>query len=135
MSSNTGIANEVEIVESIDGFTLEAVNSNIKNFLYHIFNSSTLPSTIIHAERTKDPRFKADLSIRNDIAARYISVKQGSGNSIHQETLDTFIDYIKKDLGADDTVVDAIKLFHWGYGTLDGTASVAPRLSYSARCL
>lgn len=129
MSLNTGLANEEEIVNSINGLTLLEVNPNIRSFLTSIFNSRPDPSVTIYASRTKDPKYKADLSIQHVDTSRYISVKQGSGNSIHQETLDTFIDYLQKNLGANDDVIQAIKLFHWGDGTLDGSADISSRMS------
>lgn len=48
----------------------------------------------------------------------------GSGNSVHQEKCDNFIDYIKSEFNASDDICDLWRFFLWADGTLDGTGSI-----------
>ena len=52
-----------------------------------------------------------------------ISLKIGSGNSVHQEKCEDFVMYIKNNLSASKEVCDNFRLFLWADGTLDGSGS------------
>lgn len=130
MSLNTGIKNEIEIVEHLDSHVISELNSNLKNFVLDIFQSSNLfnKNEIIYAERTNNKKFKPDMIVKCAEKNNHISIKKGSGNSIHQEPINGFIKYIQEDLHATKDVVDCLLFFHWGDGTLDGTGLVSSRM-------
>lgn len=55
--------------------------------------------------------FKADLKIKVGDKEAYISAKNGSGNSVHQEPLPTFLNFCKNELSAVQEILDAIRWF------------------------
>ena len=66
------------------------LSSALKNVLIKI-NGGVTPK-IIYAKKIGG-RAKPDLSIKLDSNIFYISVKKGTGNSVHQEKLETFIPF------------------------------------------
>ena len=130
MAINTGIQNEIEIERNLDARKFEALNPNLRAFVNDVFSPTTQEKStqVVHAKRTNDTRYKPDMIV--DYASRKsnISIKIGSGNSVHQEPIDTFVKYIKEELNATQDEVEALLFFHWGDGTLDGSAPVANRM-------
>ena len=130
MSLNTGIKNEIEIVENLDSHTINELNLNLRGFVLDIFQTSSLikEDEVVYAERTKDVKNKPDMIVKCADKKNNISIKIGSGNSIHQEPIYGFIKYIQDDLLATQEVVNSLLFFHWGDGTLDGTGPVSSRM-------
>jgi hypothetical protein len=72
---------------------------------------------------------KADIAIRTEKGQEIrISVKKGSGNSVHQESVSDFIHFLNSE-GASQSQLEQLLFFHWGDGTLDGSGSVDSRLN------
>lgn len=130
MAINTGIQNEIEIENNLNARKFGALNPNLKAFVNDVFNPSehTKNTQLVHAKRTSDTRYKPDMVIDYANEKSNISIKMGSGNSVHQEPIDTFIKYVRDELGATQEEINAILFFHWGDGTLDGSAPVAARM-------
>ena len=119
-----GFENENEIIEAINCKPYNNLNTGLKNILIKI-NGAVAPKSV-YAKKIAG-RAKPDLSIKVDFNIFYISVKKGTGNSVHQEKLDTFIPFIKNQLNATLQEINAIKLFVWSDGTIDGTGEIRNR--------
>ncbi len=133
MSLNDGIENEKQIETHLDSLRYLELNRNLRAFIYDVFNPSStqLNTCTVHAKRTEDNKFKPDLIVSYINKKHYISIKKGSGNSVHQEPINVFIEYIKNNLNASPEVINSILFFHWGDGTLDGSAPVYCRMKAS----
>lgn len=131
MATNTGIKNEIEIESHLSARKTNSLNPNLRAFITDVFNPTEFEkkTVIIDAKRTNDTRYKPDMIIRFAQRRSNVSIKQGSGNSVHQEPIWSFVDYIKNDLGASNEVVESLLFFHWGDGTLDGRGEVSARMS------
>ena len=119
----TGFDNENQIIEIINSIPFYDLSPALKNVLIKI-NGGVIPK-IVYAEKIGG-RAKPDLSIKLDSNIFYISVKKGTGNSVHQEKLETFIPFVKN-LGASIEIINAIKLFIWSDGTIDGSGKIINR--------
>lgn len=130
MSTNTGFTNEKEIANQLDGHKIADLNPNLQAFITEIFQPTAREKStqIIHAERTKNTAYKPDLIIKFAGRRQNISIKSGQGNSVHQEKIQEFVKYAKNSLNASPEVLEALLFFHWGDGTLDGSAPVSRRL-------
>jgi len=118
-----GFQNEIQIIETINTVAFNNLSSDFKNALIKI-NNGNIPKSL-SAEKIGG-RAKPDLSIKLDSNVYYISVKKGSGNSVHQEKLATFIPFVKT-LDASVELINAIKLFIWSDGTIDGSGKIIDR--------
>lgn len=118
---NDGFINEKELMDYIDRKKYNELNENIKNFLSSIFKDkleSSLPFTVEKVAGQAKP----DLCINHNDIKKYISVKKGSGNSVHQESIQDFFPYIKELLG--NTYLNYLKKFHYGDDTIDDTGKI-----------
>lgn len=131
MSTNTGFQNEIEIEQHLNAKKYSEINPNLRAFIQEVFAPTPHDKTtqIIHATRTRDSKYKPDLIINYAGKQATVSIKTGSGNSVHQESIYSFVDYIKTELNASADVIQALLFFHWGDGTLDGSAPASTRLT------
>ena len=118
---NDGFINEKVLREYINSNVFNTYNENIRTFLSFIFGihlNTTLP---FKAEK-KAGGLKPDLVIKHNGIEKYVSVKKGGGNSVHQERIDEFFPYINSLLG--NKALNNLKTFHYGDDTTDDTGNV-----------
>jgi hypothetical protein len=118
---NDGIINEKELREYINQYKYYDYNPNIKAFLSFAFGSKINPSLPFIAEK-KAGQVKPDLCISHNGIKKYISVKKGGGNSVHQEKIDVFFPFVEETFGS--TALNNLKKFHYGDGTLNDTGEI-----------
>lgn len=127
-SNAHGFANEAEMVNHLNGKKYSELNTNLKEFINTIAADHQLKldsNMTIKAEEVKSNRLKQDFIITFLGQVFYISLKMGSGNSVHQEKVEEFITYLKsnfKDVTSE--ICDDMRLLIWADGTLDGKAPI-----------
>lgn len=127
MGSNIeGFQNELDLRDYINSkSTYELYNKNIRNFLDFIFDFN------LNGERVKCSKVKGqqkpDLSISCKGIKKYISVKKGTGNSVHQESIFEFIKFLNG-ISVSENTIEYVKLYHYG----DGTTNDSGKVRYSA---
>ena len=116
MSSNaSGFKNEKLISNELNDRELKDINSNLQKFIKFISENKSInvdESSVIKSHVISDNSCKADIQIKlNEKRPETygISIKKGSGNSIHQENISDFIKYIDE-LGASENQLQA---FNW----------------------
>lgn len=111
MSSNShGFSNEQQIVEEINR---ENPNSNIKSFEQFLSEKEDLEAESLHAELVSNNNYKADITIEAEGRSIGVSIKEGSSNSVHQEKIENFNDYIQGDDQIDGATDEVVKYFEW----------------------
>lgn len=132
--TNNGFQNEDFIRLALDNKKLSQLNNNLKNMILAIYGNTDSNATILcHKWGGVD---KADLAIEVNGVTKYISVKSGSGNSVHQERVEDFISFLCQNYGDNTDVFNAIRHFIWGDGSLDGNGNKQDRvnaLTYAAK--
>ena len=123
---NDGFINEQQLRDYINNHNWSTYNQNIKDLLTFSFKDCLNTSLPFMAEKCKG-QVKPDLVITHNNVKKYISIKKGSGNSVHQEKIEVFFPFIKELF--DDDILNKLKLFHYGDGTYDDTGKT--RLSAS----
>lgn len=124
---STGFENENKIIsEFVNKMNYRDLNDNLKNVLLTI-NNNRMPKSF--SSKKYGGKNKADLSITIDGKEYMISVKKGSGNSLHQEPIEDFIAFLAIDIEKNESVFNDLRYFIWGDGSLDGTAPINKRIS------
>ena len=122
---NDGFINEKELRNYINSNNYATYNKNIQNFLRFVFASDFSTSKPFVAEK-KAGQIKPDLCITHNGKTKYVSIKKGDGNSVHQEKIDVFFPYIENLIDAN--ALNNLKTFHYG----DDTTNDTGRTRYSA---
>ena len=112
-----GINNEFSFVMAINRKKVKELNPLIRDLIDYLFpnidEEVTLKAWKNHYNQKTDVLIKANNTIKR------ISIKMGSRNSVHEESLESFIDFLFK-IGLSEKVVNEYLLFHFGDGTTDG---------------
>ena len=125
--SKDGFENENLLIENLNNKKFIDLNENLKRFIKYIDKDIKM-NDLIFCEKHAGMN-KTDLTITVNNKNYNISVKMGTGNSVHQENLNDFINFLKDNYDdLTDDIINAIKLFIWGDGTLDGTGKIEDRV-------
>ena len=125
MSLNDGFMNEQKLILGINGKTYNDLNPNLKHLIDY-----ALPTLDRDAKISCYPAeeyTKPDICISQNGVSRYISVKHGTAEGVHEEQLDRFIQFLKE-CNIDDYTIEGYLLYHFGDQTTDGTGT--KRLDY-----
>lgn len=126
--NSDGFRNEENIGKALNLKFFKDLNVNLQHFLLDIFQGYDIKNKRIHAIRCGQ-RYKPDFYLHIDDIPKevYISIKKGSGNSVHQEKLKDFLGALRE-LNAPANIIENLCLFHYGDDTIDGTG----KLRYSS---
>jgi hypothetical protein len=121
----SGFENEDRIIEALNGKTFESLTSNLQELIKSSFsNYGGVITAIKQAAQNK-----SDLKISIGNESHTYSIKKGTGNSIHQEPIEPFLEFLAQNYGINEEMKNNLRLFIWGDSTLDGRGNVANRLS------
>lgn len=124
--TNNGFINETQLKESLNGNKYSELNDNLKNLILKV-NKNSIPKSI-KVKQTGGAK-KDDLILILDNKEYTISIKNGKGNSVHQEKLEPFICYLKDNFEDNIKVFNDIRHFIWGDNTLNGNGKIQDRIS------
>ncbi|CAA6809131.1 MAG: AciI [uncultured Sulfurovum sp.] len=72
---------------------------------------------------------KSDIFIKIGNESHTYSIKMGRGNSIHQEPLDKFLNFLEAEYALKDETKENLQRFIWADGTTNGTGDIKERIS------
>jgi len=121
----SGFDNEDKIKEALNGKTFDTLHCNLQKLIKDSFTNYT---GVIKAVKQAGQN-KSDLLITIGDESHTYSIKKGTGNSIHQEPIEPFLEFLAQNYGIDEEMKNNLRLFIWGDGTLDGSGDVSQRLS------
>ena len=129
MGTNKGFIKEREIISTLNKQIFKNLNSDYKTKIMDIFQGDIkledqlLCSKIegLHLEK------KNDLTLEINDKKINMSVKIGNGNSLHQETIKSFVDFLNSKKILSKNQEDLIYEFHWCDGTFNNTGSFSNR--------
>lgn len=125
---NDGIENEIQITSEINNKRLKVLSTYQKKFIEQIIPDASEDS-VIHAEKIGGQGFKPDIQIEIENRRCNVSVKKGSGNSVHQEKTEYFLHYCIQYLDMTDNEKQSLLFYLYGDGTVDGDSLPEERLS------
>lgn len=125
--SKEGFDNEEIIREYLNGKKFSNVNSNWQNFIKELFGNVSNNEIIVCLK--KAGQNKSDLMITIGKNSKTMSVKSGTGNSVHQEPIEDFIAFLKETYSIKENLANDLRFFIWGDQTLNGNGSKKNRIS------
>lgn len=111
--SVSGFQNEKNISMELNNKRYSELNNNLKGFIKFIAEDKNIElndKTIIKSNVITNNGIKPDIVVNISGEKFYISIKKGSGNSIHQEHISEFITYMDK-LSASDIEKNTMRWF------------------------
>ncbi len=123
--SFSGFENEDRIIEALNGKTFESLTPNLQELIKSSF--SNYNSVIVAVKQAGQNKSDLKISIGNE--SHTYSIKKGTGNSIHQEPIEPFLEFLAQNYGIEEEMKNNLRLFIWGDGTLDGKGKISDRLS------
>lgn len=111
--SVSGFQNEKNISMELNNKRYSELNNNLKGFIKFIAEDKNIElndKTIIKSNVITNNGIKPDIVVSISGEKFYISIKKGSGNSIHQEHISEFITYMDK-LSASDIEKNTMRWF------------------------
>jgi hypothetical protein len=122
---NSGFKNEKRLIIALHHKKYAQLNANLQKLIAQSFkNYEGGISCELEAGSNK-----SDLRISIGKEFHTYSVKKGRGNSIHQEPIDEFIEYLRKEHHLPNKTAENLQRFIWADGTLDGRGEVEHRIS------
>ena len=119
-----GFVNEDEIKLSINNKMFVNLSSNMQNLIKASFRDY---DRLISCKKIAGAS-KSDLVIRIGAESHTFSIKKGTGNSVHQEPIEFFLNYLNMH-DVDQKIKDNLRFYIWGDGTLDGSGSISDRMN------
>ncbi|AOR25030.1 hypothetical protein [Clostridium taeniosporum] len=128
-SNSHGFNNENLIVQSLNGQKLKNLNSNLKKFIKDICVDNKISisdNMIVGARIESNNKLKQDFYIILEQKEFGISLKMGTGNSVHQEKIEEFIEWLSKISIEEVTneIKDCLRFFIWADGSTNGQAPI-----------
>jgi hypothetical protein len=126
MSLNEGLLKEDEMVYYLNNKKVKDLSNNLKQLLRVLYGVID-DDEIIKCKKTSD-FIKPDIIITYKDKNKYVSIKTGRSEIFHQEIVTNFTSYLKEK-GISDRTIETFLLYHYGDGTIDGSAS--ERIEYN----
>lgn len=127
-SLNAGIQNEHDFAQSLNSKKVRELNRVLQSFVKDL-SPSARPETTVYATKHLVSGYKPDVSVKVETSEWGVSLKKGSGNSVHQEKTDFFLNYCIRELGMTTQEKEAMLLFLYGDGTTNGDSTKEERLT------
>lgn len=130
--NSEGFLKETEMVNYINETQVfGALSDNMQNLFRFLYPGKNLAGAKISAEKCSGYSFnvKPDVVVCADGEKRFLSLKTGGGNSVHQEPVENFVDFLRH-LGVSELAINCLLEFHYGDGSRDGNG--AQRISATA---
>lgn len=122
MSSNTSeFQNETDLISALSNKTYAELNDNLKKFILFLFPQVNNNDKIKCYSGIVGQ--KPDIIIDINNKRKNVSIKKGSGNSVHQEDIDLFMDFLTTLDISEEAKVELLK-YHWADGTTDGSGKI-----------
>ena len=118
LDNSNGFDNEYAFVKYFNGKRISSLDLSGQELLFNIYPSAH-PDSIIKCWRNHFPQ-KSDIFIKVENGMKGISIKKGSRNSVHVDTITNFVNFLlQNDVPKD--IIDAYLQYHYADGTINGS--------------
>jgi len=107
-----GLKNENDIINHLNEKHYKDIDEKWRKHLKTMF-SFIEEDDLVHCEHYEDERGKPDIVITVRHTNIYVSIKCGKKCSMHDEPIDTFVEFLRKK-GVSERTIKTIKFFHYG---------------------
>lgn len=115
---NKGIENEYKFINYFSNKYIYELNPLAYDFIIQIFGDVGIDKKINVINRLD--KGKTDFVLIIDDVIKYISVKSGSRNSVHLESIGSFISFLRKE-GLSEEILNEFLKYHYADGSIDGS--------------
>ena len=127
-----GFDNEKKIVNSLNGKDVLSMNSNMRKFLDYLYPELNEKEVVLCLSMGGTDKSDILISLKDKPnSLKKISIKKGYGNSVHQEPVEEFIEFLSKEFKINDKLKNDIRFFVWGDYTTNGKGNKNSRMSAS----
>lgn len=127
MPTNEGNFKEKEIITHLNGKKISELSNNLRNLVVALYGVVD-ENEVISCELIED-YIKPDFIITYKGIKKYVSMKTGRAETVHEEYIKNFILFLRS-LGISSRTQQTILLYHYGDGTMDGSGR--DRIDYTA---
>jgi hypothetical protein len=113
---NEGLEKEKEIIYFLNGKRYGELPKGLQQLLKALFQD---PESEPLKAFQMPPKMKADCCLSIGEEKRFLSIKTGNGNSIHEENLATLVPFFREQ-GLNQHLLKTLVYYHYGDGTLNG---------------
>ena len=117
---NLGFIKQDYLISALNNKKISELDKNYFDLIQSIFLNKNFSNEEIIICKKIGGNEKPDLSISIKNIIKNCSYKTGKNISVHQEKLESFIEF-SKTLKATEKEINAIKFYIWGDGTYDGS--------------
>lgn len=114
----TGIDNEFQFVTKFNNKYVYELDPLARDFIESIFEN-ICDNDLIKCFRNRYPQ-KSDIIIMINGNLKGVSIKIGSRNSVHLESINSFCEFLAK-IKINKKIIDKYLYYHFADGTIDGT--------------
>ena len=120
IGQNLGFIKQDYLISALNNKKISELDKNYFDLIQSIFSYKNFSNEEIIKCKKIGGNEKPDLSISIKNIIKNCSYKTGKNISVHQEKLESFIEF-SKTLKATEKEINAIKFYIWGDGTYDGS--------------
>ena len=118
MLRNHGIRNEYLFIQNINNRKFRNLNILLQELVEYLF-PDVKNDDIIKCYKNIEYE-KGDICIIHENKKKFVSIKMGHGNSVHGESVQKFIKFLKE-LNLEDSIINEILKYQYADGTVDGS--------------
>lgn len=119
-TKNKGIQNENGFIDYFKDRQVNNLNPMAYSLIMTLFPNAK-GSDVIKTTYRLD-KSKSDLLLTINDITKSISVKNGRCNSVHLESIETFVDFLRKN-GINENIIEKFLYYHYADSTIDGTGN------------
>lgn len=125
--NHQGFENQDNIISMLNNSRMAELPFALKNLVIEIY-PNIAASEVISATKISGNDVKPRIVISVNGEVKNLTVFMGSGNSVHQEKLDKFLEYCREELSISEDEEIALLTIMYGDGSLDGKSDAKDRL-------
>lgn len=123
--SKAGFKNEKQLINSLNRNYFLDLNPNLQRLISQSFKKYD-DKIFCRAQAGFN---KSDIKIQIGKESHTYSIKMGKGNSVHQEPVEDFLHFLKREYDLTPTIKENIQRFIWADGTEDGSGRIKDRIT------
>ena len=129
MGVNKGFAVERAIISNLNNKKFTSLSIEYKKLVVDLYKNINAADGLIQCSKNEGTGLekKNDLTLKFQNKTINVSIKSGSANSIHQENIHSFVEFLESKKSLDIERKNLIYEFHWCDGTLDNSGSIKDR--------
>ena len=131
MAINKGFEIEREIISNLNNKKITSLPIEYKKLMENLYKNIGGENDLIECSKKEGTGLekKNDLTVKFQNKLVNLSIKSGSANSVHQENIHSFVEFLNSKKILESEKKNLIYEFHWCDGTLNNSGTIEDRKS------